>query len=76
VEALTVSVKVGAVVDVLGTNLTGATSVTFNGVPAVFIIKSPTEITTNVPSGATTGTISVTTPRGTLNSNAVFSVIP
>jgi len=76
VEALPVSAKVGAVVDVLGTNLTGATSVTFNGAPAVFIIKSPTEITANVPSGATTGTISVTTPRGTLNSNAVFSVIP
>jgi uncharacterized repeat protein (TIGR03803 family) len=76
VETVPVAGKFGAAVDVLGTDLTGATSVTFNGVAAIFTIKSPTEITTQVPTGATSGTLTVMSPRGTLNSKAVFSVIP
>jgi hypothetical protein len=31
-------------------------------------------ITTNVPTGATTGTVEVTTPKGTLKSNVAFRV--
>jgi uncharacterized repeat protein (TIGR03803 family) len=66
--------KVGAAVKILGTDLTGATSVTFNGTAAVFKVVSASLITTNMPTGATTGTVEVTTPRGTLQSNVVFRV--
>jgi uncharacterized repeat protein (TIGR03803 family) len=59
---------------ILGTNLTGATRVTFNGTAANFTVVSASEITTNVPSGATTGKVKVTTPNGTLASNLPFAV--
>jgi uncharacterized repeat protein (TIGR03803 family) len=66
--------KSGRGVRILGNNLTGTTSVTFNGVPAPFAVVSSTFIKATVPSGATTGTIEVTTPGGTLSSNAPFQV--
>jgi|SRR5579863_5638193 len=65
---------VGAKVTILGNNLTGSTSVTFNGTPATFTVVSPSEITTTVPTGATTGTVEVTTPKKLLKSNVVFRV--
>jgi uncharacterized repeat protein (TIGR03803 family) len=65
---------VGGAVTILGTDLTGATSVTFNGTPATFTVVSASEITTTVPTGATTGFIVVTTPGGTLTSNKMFNV--
>lgn len=68
--------KVGQKVIILGTNLTGATSVAFNGTAATFKVVSPTEITTTVPAGATTGTVQVVTPGGTLKSNVPFRVLP
>jgi uncharacterized repeat protein (TIGR03803 family) len=68
--------KVGAVVKILGTNLTGATSVSFNGTAAGFTVVSPSLIATTVPVGATNGTIQVTTPGGTLASNLAFRVLP
>jgi uncharacterized repeat protein (TIGR03803 family) len=74
VEMLPVSAKVGALVDILGTNLTGATAVTFNGVAATFTVTSPSEITTKVPAGATSGEVVVQTPAGTLQSKAIFYV--
>ena len=40
--------EVGAAVKILGTNLTGATSVTFNGAAAAFTVVSPSLITTTV----------------------------
>jgi hypothetical protein len=64
----------GAKVVILGNNLTGATRVTFNGIPATFIVVSSTEIAAIVPSDATTGTVQVTTPGGTLSSNVPFRV--
>ncbi len=67
--------KVQASVIILGTNLTGATRVTFNGVAANFVVRSPSEIATTVPAGATTGTVEVITPGGTLLSNVVFQVL-
>jgi uncharacterized repeat protein (TIGR03803 family) len=66
--------SVGQSVVILGTDLTGATSVTFNDTPATFTVVSATEITTKVPTGATSGTVVVTTPSGTLSSNVVFTV--
>ena len=77
VETLPTSGKVGAAVKILGSNLTGATSVTFNGTAATFTVNSKSEITTTVPTGATTGTVQVITPRlGTLSSNVPFTVRP
>jgi len=64
----------GATAMILGDNLTGATKVTFNGVPAAFTVVSSTEIEAIVPAGATTGTATVVTPDGTLKSNAIFQV--
>lgn len=66
--------KVKAAVTILGTDLSGATSVTFNGKAATFKVKSSTEITTTVPTGATTGTVEVKTSDGTLKSNVAFNV--
>ncbi len=74
VETLPNSGKVGAAIRILGTNLTGATSVTFNGTAAEFKVISKSEIETNVPSGATTGTVEVKTTKGTLKSNVAFRV--
>jgi uncharacterized repeat protein (TIGR03803 family) len=74
VETQTTSGKVGAAVKILGTKLTGATSVTFNGTAAVFKVVSNSLITTTVPQGATTGFISVTTPQRKLKSNRKFVV--
>jgi uncharacterized repeat protein (TIGR03803 family) len=68
--------KVGAAVKILGTNLTGATSVSFNGTAAVFTVVSSSEITTTVPAGASSGKVQVVTPSGTLSSNASFRVVP
>jgi uncharacterized protein (TIGR03437 family) len=68
--------KIGSNVIILGTNLTGATAVTFNGISATFSVVSASEITCTVPSGATTGKIMVTTPHGALSSNLAFRVIP
>jgi uncharacterized repeat protein (TIGR03803 family) len=75
VETQPTSGDVGKAVKILGTNLTGATSVTFNGTAATFTVKSKTEITTTVPAGATTGTVQVVTPRRTLSSNVSFRVM-
>jgi len=75
VETLPTSGKVGAAVKLLGNNLRGTTSVTFNGTAATFTVVSRSEIKTSVPTGATTGTVKVTTHSRTLKSNAVFRVV-
>lgn len=74
VETQTTSGKIGATVKVLGTDLTGTTSVTFNGTPASFKVMSKSEISTSVPPGASTGPVQVVTPGGTLSSNVSFRV--
>jgi len=68
--------RVGAGVKILGNNLTGATSVTFNGTAATFTVVSPSLITTTVPAGATTGEVKVIKPHGTAQSNVPFRVLP
>jgi uncharacterized repeat protein (TIGR03803 family) len=74
VETLPTSGKVGAAVKILGTDLTGTTSVSFNGTAAVFKVVSSSEITTTVPASATTGTVKVMTPMGLLSSSVPFRV--
>jgi len=77
---VTFVVPVGAIgshAQILGTGLTGTTAVSFNGVPASsFTVYSDTSLAATVPTGATTGTVQVTTPGGTLSSNVVFEVVP
>ena len=67
---------VGRMVNILGNLLRGATSVTFNGVPETFKVVSSNYIKATVPTGATTGTIEVTTPSGVLKSSVPFHVLP
>jgi uncharacterized repeat protein (TIGR03803 family) len=75
VETLPTLGKVGSKVIILGTNLTGATGVSFNGTAAKFIVVSKSEIKTTVPVGATTGKVKVKTPQGSLVSNVNFRVV-
>jgi hypothetical protein len=65
---------VGTAVKILGTDLTGATNVSFNGTAAIFKVVSSSEITTSVPANATTGTVTVMTPMGLLSSDVPFKV--
>jgi uncharacterized repeat protein (TIGR03803 family) len=74
VETQPTSGKARTAVAILGTNLTGATSLTFNGTSATFKVVSKSEIRTTVPVGATTGRVEVTTPKRRLKSNVVFRV--
>jgi len=65
---------VGTSVTISGTNFSGATAVTFNGVSAAFTVNSATAIQATVPAGATTGPLSVTAPGGTATSASNFTV--
>jgi uncharacterized repeat protein (TIGR03803 family) len=67
---------VGKTVQFLGQGFTGTTGVSFNGTPAAFTVVSDTFLTATVPAGATTGSVTVTTPSGTLTSNKQFRVTP
>ncbi len=67
--------KVGQQFGILGYGLTGASGVVFNGISASFTAKSDTLLIATVPSGATTGYVTVITPSGTLTSNVPFHVI-
>jgi uncharacterized repeat protein (TIGR03803 family) len=76
VEVVPGTGKVGATVQILGSNLTGATAVSFNGTASAFEVKSKTLISATVPAGATTGIVTVTGSGGSLNSNTKFYVRP
>ena len=66
--------KEGGSVLILGQHLTGASKVTFNGVPTSFVVKSDTHMSATVPNGATTGYIEVTTASGVVKSRKIFRV--
>ena len=73
----TTSGKVGSTVSILGQGFTGTTAVSFNGVKATtFTVSSDTYLTANVPTGAKTGTVTVTRPGGNLASIQQFKVTP
>ncbi len=65
---------VGTLVTITGDNFTGANSVKFNNVAAAFNVESDSVITASVPTGATTGKISVTNSAGTGFSADDFTV--
>jgi uncharacterized repeat protein (TIGR03803 family) len=67
---------VGETIEFLGQGFTGTTAVSFNGTAASFTVVSDTYLTAIVPTGATSGTVTVTTPGGVLNSNQAFRVVP
>ncbi len=67
---------VGSVVAITGSNLLRATSVTFNGVPALIVSNTTShQIRVVVPVGATTGFVTVVTPGGTGVSAKRFAVL-
>lgn len=76
VETLPTLGPVGGNVTILGNSLSGASAVRFNGTTATFTVVSATEISATVPSGATTGSVTVTLPTGKLTSNVAFNVVP
>jgi uncharacterized repeat protein (TIGR03803 family) len=76
VTTLPSSGKAGTKVAILGNDLTGTTSVTFDGAAATFEVVSGSEITTTVPAGATSGVVEVATSSNTLKSNVEFRVLP
>jgi|HubBroStandDraft_5_1064220.scaffolds.fasta_scaffold00539_2 uncharacterized repeat protein (TIGR03803 family) len=67
---------VGNVIQFLGQGFMGTTTVSFNGVPAKFRVLTDTFLGAEVPRGAKTGFVTVTTPSGTLKSNRQFFVHP
>jgi len=68
---------IGTTMNIYGTDLSGATGVTFNGVPATFTIVSSGEIATSVPAGAAgSSVVTVTTPSATLAGDVKFLVTP
>ena len=68
--------SVGTTVLISGTNFSNASAVSFNNVSATGFLVNPaaTLIQVNVPAGATTGAIRVTTPGGTVTSSTNFTV--
>lgn len=74
VNAPLFSGRQGSNVLLLGQHLTEASQVTFNGVPANFVVHSDTHMTATVPTGATTGYIQVTTGSGVVKSRKIFRV--
>jgi uncharacterized repeat protein (TIGR03803 family) len=75
VATMPTSGATGTNVIILGTGLTGATAVSFNGTAAKFKVVSASEITTTVPISATSGTVTVTTSAGKkLSSRVTFQV--
>ena len=76
VETNPASGKVGTTVVIMGNNLKGSTAVTFNGAVAQFRVAANSAIVATVPTGASSGVISVSTPGGTLTSNVAFTVRP
>ncbi len=64
----------GTTVTITGINLAGATAVDFNGTAAAISADQATKISTAVPAGATSGSVTVTTPGGTATSPSPFTV--
>ncbi len=67
---------IGTRVTITGTGFTGAKTVAFDGVAAVFTLTGSTRIVATAPANLATGKISVTTALGTGSSKTNFTVTP
>lgn len=65
---------VGTNVVVKGANLTGTTAVYFGDVAAAFLVTSDTQLTAQVPTGATNAPVKIVTPAGTAVTTNSFLV--
>lgn len=63
--------RVGTVVNIIGRGLGTATTVTFNGVPAAFVVVSDRQLKATVPAGATKGPLGVVSPFGSSSTGFV-----
>ena len=66
---------IGKSMGIFGVGLTGASAVEFNGLAATFTVVSDTYLTATIPTGATTGYVTVTTSSGTLKSAVKLTVV-
>ncbi len=64
----------GTLVTIWGSNFVGVTGVTVNGSPAKFRNTASGFVSFAVPQGASSGSVTVTTPGGTAVSSGAFSV--
>ena len=69
------TVIAGTQVTITGANFAAVSAVLFNGVSAAYTVNSTSQITATVPTGATTGPISVTTLGGTAGSTNNFTFV-
>jgi hypothetical protein len=67
--------EVGAAVTITGTNLAETFEVKFNGLTAGITSKSATSVVTTVPTGATTGKVSLQTSNGSATSASDFTIV-
>ena len=69
--------SVGSTVTISGSNFTGATGVSFNGTTATdYTVTTNGQITVTVPSGATTGPVTVTIGECEATTTDDFTVVP
>ena len=66
--------SIGTLLTITGTNLSALTSFSIGGVPAVVVSNDGTTLVGMVMPGAITGSVSVTTASGTVNSLSKFTV--
>ena len=70
--------RAGTVVQIFGKGFSatpGQNSLAFNGTPAVITSAAPNRLVASVPTGATTGPLSVSAPLGSATSAATFRVL-
>jgi uncharacterized repeat protein (TIGR03803 family) len=75
-KLMTNSGKPGQIIQILGQGFRGTSRVLFGTGSTTFTVVSDTYITAKVPVNGMTGSVTVTTPTGTLTSNTKFKVIP
>ncbi len=66
----------GTSVTITGTNLSGATNVSFNGTAGTITGNTATQLVVTAPAGVTAGLISITTPTGSVSSASNFNLKP
>ena len=65
----------GTRVELWGSNLLGATSVTFNGIAGTNVLATTSQsVFADVAEGATSGPITITTPNGSFTTQDSFTV--